>query len=337
MITGIEVDADGSVFAADSGERSIQKFDSDGIYLYPTINLSDYETTLLRVRLPRQESEGPRTVARLNVSYTDVEGERQSLDPMYLTLHFVPAENPVDGISDATVLKAGTVLSYAQALKRIGGAYYSGASRNALEMTNQIKKEVMNAQQRLGSEDFEDEIVILQKYITILGKNIGYSETNIGEIIADKALKPVSRDRGLFAHLHNLLQEVAFDLRSRQPGSIAVLGYNVSSGGSPGMVDLLDKTAESLLFDIPQYSVLERERVHSVMEEQQLSLSDLMETTRAVRVGRMLTAQYVLLGNIVEMSESVVVFSRVINVETGIIESVAQVIIPKDEDVSKLL
>ncbi|GAG98577.1 unnamed protein product, partial [marine sediment metagenome] len=34
---------------------------------------------------------------------------------------------------------------------------------------------------------------------------------------------------------------------------------------------------------------------------------------------------------------TVVVFGRIINVETGEVESVAQVIVPKDPDVKKLL
>ncbi|KKK59763.1 hypothetical protein LCGC14_3031130, partial [marine sediment metagenome] len=39
----------------------------------------------------------------------------------------------------------------------------------------------------------------------------------------------------------------------------------------------------------------------------------------------------------IEMSESVVIFCRVINVETAVIESVGQVIVPRDEEVNAML
>ena len=56
----------------------------------------------------------------------------------------------------------------------------------------------------------------------------------------------------------------------------------------------------------------------------------------AARVGMFLAANYILTGAIMEMEESVVIFSRIINVETAVIETAAQVIVPK-EDISPQL
>ena len=61
------------------------------------------------------------------------------------------------------------------------------------------------------------------------------------------------------------------------------------------------------------------------------------ETNKAIRVGELLSANYILTGTIIEMSKSVVIFGRVINVETSAIESVGQIIVPRNEEVNMML
>lgn len=62
-----------------------------------------------------------------------------------------------------------------------------------------------------------------------------------------------------------------------------------------------------------------------------------MDTAQAIQVGKLLTADYIMTGTVIEMSRSVVIFCRVINVENGMIESVSQVIVPRDEEVNAML
>jgi hypothetical protein len=50
-----------------------------------------------------------------------------------------------------------------------------------------------------------------------------------------------------------------------------------------------------------------------------------------------LSANYILAGSVIEMSRSVVIFCRVINTETAAIESVSQVIVPRNQEVRALL
>lgn len=92
-----------------------------------------------------------------------------------------------------------------------------------------------------------------------------------------------------------------------------------------------------MLVELPQFTILERELIDEILEEQELSLADLMETDRAIEVGEMLSANYILTGTIIEMRGSLVIFSRVINVETAAIESVGQVIVLRDEKVNAML
>ena len=53
--------------------------------------------------------------------------------------------------------------------------------------------------------------------------------------------------------------------------------------------------------------------------------------------GASLVLSLVVTGTLIEMPSSVVIFGRVIDVQTGEVESVAQVILPRSQEVDSLL
>jgi hypothetical protein len=307
-------------------------------YSLPSVHLGDYETIVVQTRIPRQREEGIKTIARLSMSYTGPEGTDVRPDPIELKAKFVPFEQPVDGFSDAKVLKVGTMLHYAQALKRISEEYHGTRNiEKALELTNRIKKEILNARQRLDYEGFEDELFILERYIKIMGGELALAGQEIDRIVHDRELEPVNRDRDLIDCLNNLFEEMSLDMRTRKPGNIAISGFSFKDGREVDLIGLLDKTGESYLFRLPHFKILERDNIEAVLSEQEMALSDLMDTTKAVRVGQLLAANYMLTGTVVEMNRSVVIFGRIINVETAAIESAGQVIVPRNHEVNSLL
>jgi TolB-like protein len=83
--------------------------------------------------------------------------------------------------------------------------------------------------------------------------------------------------------------------------------------------------------------LIEWQKINEILIEQELSHSDLMDTSKAIEVGKSLYANYILTGTVIEMSESVVIFCRVVNIETAEIESVGQVIVPRNEEVNAML
>lgn len=83
--------------------------------------------------------------------------------------------------------------------------------------------------------------------------------------------------------------------------------------------------------------VIERQKVNEILEEQGIASMDLMNITNAIEIGKLLAVNYILTGSIVESSKTVVIFGRIINVETAEIESVALVIVPKNSNVEPLL
>jgi hypothetical protein len=81
---------------------------------------------------------------------------------------------------------------------------------------------------------------------------------------------------------------------------------------------------------IDTMTLVERGKLDLLLSEQELALSDLMDTENAIEIGRFLAANYIVTG-------TVIVFGRVIDVATGEVESVAQVILPKDGNLIRLL
>ncbi len=199
-------------------------------YSLPSVHCGDYETILIQVKIPEQHRKTQRhaKIAHLSGVCMDLTGNVRSLKPVEFIVEFMPSKNPVDGFSNAHVLRAGTLHHYAQALKRIGAGYYdvqhlqtSGELyrqriRGFIAMTNTIKKEMLNAKERLNSEGFEKALSVLERYIRIFENNLSLEEPQIDEIVEDQEMAPVSPERGLTDHLNNLFREIALDLKSRK-------------------------------------------------------------------------------------------------------------------------
>jgi curli biogenesis system outer membrane secretion channel CsgG len=100
---------------------------------------------------------------------------------------------------------------------------------------------------------------------------------------------------------------------------------------------LLDEMALTEISKIDSFVLVERKQINTILEEQKMSLSGLMDTSQAIQIGMLLSANFIVKGTVIEMNSSVVIFGRIINVQTGEVESVAQVIVNKDKDVEKLL
>lgn len=318
-------------------------------YFLPNVYLSDYETIVVQCQVPKQEGPGIKTVARLEGSYTDSKGRKNKVGPIELSAQFVPLVNPVDGYSDATVLKAATMLHYAQGLKKIGTLYneaqmykdsaekYAGILHNLIDMTNALKKELLNARQRLDYIGFDDELPLLEMYLSNLGNELKLEDQEITWLLRDEELKPSTEKRDMNDFINNLFQELRLSLQETKPGNIAVTGFSFTDGRPAPLLDILDKKAEFTMSELPKFTLLKREKIDRALKGQKLKVSDLMETNQAIQAGKYLSADYVLTGTVIEMNNSVVVFSRIINIANASIESVGQVILPRDKELDSLI
>ena len=255
---------------------------------------------------------------------------------------------PVTGFSDALVLQSGTMLHFARGLKTIGELYY--ACRTEINQINALRDELWR---RSSSQiDYEEltnpEIERLERSVALkmkramnltaaIKKELNNARIRLDNAGFDDEIAPLVKQRSLQEHLTNLFREMTLDLSFKGQGVIAVSGFTTKTGKSTELLELLNEMAVVEIAKVDTLKLVERDQLDAVLEEQEFALSDLVDTSKAIEIGKLLTANYIVTGSVIEMSNSVVIFGRIINVETGEIESVAQVIVPKDRDVVRLL
>ena len=342
-------------------------------YSLPTLHNGDYETILVRYRLPPQEETGARQVAEFSVDYDRIlAGGPGTVGPVGAEITIVDEDSPVVGFSDSTVLRSGTVLHLAQGLIEVGETYYSVQEdfsqvaqmtaampeepteeqlqrvevarqrardklQVSLDRSVDLKKELTNAALRLENEDFADQISILDAYLDIFSRELGLNEEQVADVMADTELIAPTPDRAIDRHFANLFDEMLLGLAVEEKPVVAVSGFVGRDGSTNGLMALLDELVTVAFGQDRSVDLVERSRLASVLEEQELALSGLVDTATAVEVGRLLSADYIVTGTVLPSANSVIVFGRVVNVQTGRVESAAQVVVNRDEEINSLL
>jgi len=338
----------------------------------------------VRFVLPPQVAIGEVPLFRFQMMYQDLNGKTFRYGPKEIYTNVVEAESQLAGYSNSRVLRAGTMLFFAEGLSKIADVYFAGREeltkindlrnklfeeaearteniesieydelsnpeivalegqfhqrvRTALEMTVETRKVLLNTKVRLDEQAFDDEIEILNNYIKTLGGELKLEEEQIDQQMVRTELVPAYGAHSLDQQLQLLFQEIVLDLKQVKKGNLAVSGFAQKDGQGSALITLLNEKAVSDLTEIEQLRVLERSKLEAVLREQELAVSDLVDTENAIQIGRIMAADLLLTGTVIEMAQSVIVFSRIIAVESGEIESAAQVIIPKSADLERLL
>jgi len=309
-------------------------------YYLPTLHLGDYETILVRIYIPRLMKPGPRELARFSVEYRDLKGQIRNTGPRILQAETVSGEFPVTGFSSGMVLQSGTILDFAERLTEIGRLYYSGQDQSmdtssesqikrCLDLAVETRKMLENARLRLDHTGFDDEIQVMEDYIRILGRDMELAETDVEAYRNDREIASPVPARSLDEHLKGLFREMTLNLGSEKPGVVAVAGFSMKSGGSIPLLPILDEMAVTEISRLDRITLVDRANLDEIIREQKLSLSALMDTTTAIEVGALLSANYIVTGTVIEMPNTFVIFGRIIDVETAEIESAAQVIMSR--------
>ena len=134
-----------------------------------------------------------------------------------------------------------------------------------------------------------------------------------------------------------LFDEVALSLPTEKRTSIAIAGFSFSDGRTGQIIELLNEFALLSMSGVDNLMLIERGKLDTILKEQKLELSGLINTSEAIRVGRLTAAEWLLTGTVIEMPKSLVVFVRVIDVESGEIIAVSQVLLAKAPDIVNLL
>jgi hypothetical protein len=255
----------------------------------------------------------------------------------------------VDGISSGKLLHAGPMLHYAQTIMEIGDLYYEGRNNQnnlarmdkCLDLTAAIRDELENAKLRLDDKEaFKEELVILQRYTEVFQRQIIAAGGNVPEenpgtnppVVTPDPFLPPADMVALQTRVNSLFREIAlsFPEATTEVPVAALASFALRDGSEPPLVTYRDQSAVTVLAGNPRLRLVERERLDLIRSEQGLQNVELLDADAAIRLGRLLGARYIITGQIIPMSAQIIVFGRVINVETGEILSAAQIFLERE-------
>lgn len=109
--------------------------------------------------------------------------------------------------------------------------------------------------------------------------------------------------------------------------TVAILYFDNYTGSSDN--DPLGKGISSMMISdlsvVQEIQLIERERMQDLIKEQELQHTKYFDSTTAVRTGRMMGAQYVVVGSFTSVKPQMRIDTRVVRVETGEVVKTAQV------------
>jgi TolB-like protein len=302
-------------------------------YYLSTLHHGDYETILAQVRIHPQRFSGLMDVARFTLRYQDVYGNSQASGPHVLRASFVEGPSPVAGFSDGMVLHSGSMLHFAENLKTIGELYYTNKSprnlQQALDVTLRTRNELVNARTRLDDRGFDKAIAILDNYVQTLGRELQIAENQLQQMGRDFEIQPPTPQRTIEDHFAGLCREIALDLRLKRHGTVAVSDFAAQGAVSPQLTAALSDLVVAEITQVRSVRLLHTNIVAAAVRQRGFAASDLADTINALEVGRCLHADYILTGMVMEMTGSYIIFSRLLNVDSGEVDSAAQVIVSK--------
>ena len=318
---------------------------------YPNLHVGDYETIIIQADLPPLPETNTFTALRVTGRYTDSSGNQREMPDKSLNLEISEEGGTTDGFSDAVVLRSGTALRFAEALKEIGRLYYTedglpvseetadymGRIEEAIKIANSMKKELYSAGERLESAGFQEEIEILEKYLRILGGRAEYTEEHVKKVVSDREPEVKVTEYSFTDRVSSLFRELMLTLKDQHPGALVISGFSFKDDRESPILDFLGNYAVSSFSGSETFPLVSREDLDKIMEEQKLTLSGLFETETAISVGELLSAKYMITGTVIEMNASVIIFTRIINIETSQIIGASQIIVNKDTNVTSLL
>jgi TolB-like protein len=102
---------------------------------------------------------------------------------------------------------------------------------------------------------------------------------------------------------------------------IAIKDFEVVVGRNKDVAKYLQEDLTSLLVDSGQFSVVERSKLGTILEEIQLGQTGTIDPTTAQKAGKLIGAEIILTGTLVASENEWIVNLRMVNTETGLIVS----------------
>lgn len=143
--------------------------------------------------------------------------------------------------------------------------------------------------------------------------------------------------RSLASKLDELTRMIAAKIPEKKPFRIVVSDFADLEGNITNLGRYIAEELTTRLFSAKHIQVIERRMLDSVLHEQQLSMTGLIETAASKKVGAILGSDAVLAGSITNLGNSIKVNSRLIDSGSGMVVAASSITFPKDNKINILL
>ncbi len=100
---------------------------------------------------------------------------------------------------------------------------------------------------------------------------------------------------------------------------IAVLDFN-ADGVAKSTARKISDLIRTEMINTKKYTVIERKQMKVIFKEQNLQMTGCFDETCAIKVGKLLSAQKILIGTIMKLGKPIIINGRIIDVERGTAE-----------------
>jgi TolB-like protein len=114
----------------------------------------------------------------------------------------------------------------------------------------------------------------------------------------------------------SILRQIPMALELDERLSLTILPFEQKGAVSAASTVFQDYLINSLVSQ-KRFRIVERNRLDAVLEEQKLSLTDLVDKSTALRLGKLVAAKSIVTGSIIETSNGIEVVARMIDTETS--------------------
>jgi len=124
------------------------------------------------------------------------------------------------------------------------------------------------------------------------------------------------------------LTKIATDLKSKYKSpkdkvlKLAVLQFVNQNGDRSELGKIISNNLQSKLFDPSLFTLLERERIDSILEEHEFNKTGLVSESSMKQLGKLLGTDLILAGTLNIEKSFLKISSRIVNVESGAILSI---------------
>ncbi|MBU0482950.1 MAG: ankyrin repeat domain-containing protein [Proteobacteria bacterium] len=161
------------------------------------------------------------------------------------------------------------------------------------------------------------------------------STTQPSQIV--KPSPPTAQDSFLETQLDQLVRNISASLSQQKRSRLAVIEFTDLNGNVSGLGKFLAEELTTKLFASGSFQVVERRLIEKILQEQQLSMSGIIDEETVIKVGSLLGVDFIATGTTADLGSSIKINARIISVEKGVVFSVASAMIPNNDQVKMLM